>query len=111
MTHQFAFDLITTRKPHRCWGCVETFPKGTRMWRWSGKSDGALLTTHTCEPCQVVIDRACKLDRHLAEEGLDEGCVREWRHQEKMAEARLETARALRAAEEAIARSEKAGPA
>lgn len=81
MSDTLSLDLVVTRKPHRCWGCVETFAKGTKMWRHVGKSDGELFSTYTCEPCQAEMDEACRRDPYLADAGLEEGCVRDWRRE------------------------------
>ena len=49
------------------------------MWRHVGKSDGVLFSTYACEPCQAEMNEACRRDPYLADDGLDEGCVRDWR--------------------------------
>jgi len=67
---------VVTRKQHECWGCCEVFPKGTPMHRVVNK-DGRLLTTYWCVPCQDFIDEAVKRDRYLADDGFDQGWVRD----------------------------------
>lgn len=72
----------TTRKPHQCWGCCATFPKGTVMYRVVTK-DGGLSTTYWCEPCQAFVDRMAKDDPLSVEDGLMKGDVKEWMEEEE----------------------------
>ncbi len=46
-------DLVTTRKPHKCFGCEIVYPAGTRMRRCVIK-DGELFTTYHCPVCNEV---------------------------------------------------------
>lgn len=79
-----------TRKPHRCWGCCKTFPKGTTMYRVVTK-DGGLATTYWCEPCQAFVDRLAKQDPHAVQDGMMEGDVKEWMEEDARQNAIAET--------------------
>ena len=43
--------FVTTRKPHQCWGCAETFPPGTRMDLTAGVFQGDFHSAYYCEDC------------------------------------------------------------
>ncbi len=47
--------FVTTRKPHQCWGCAETFPAGTRMDYVAGVFDGDFSSTYYCETCSEYL--------------------------------------------------------
>ena len=74
-------DEVCTRKPHRCWGCLVQFPRGTAMHRVVSKDDGFLMTTYWCKPCQDFIDEAVKRDPYLRDDGFELGYVAECRRE------------------------------
>lgn len=43
---------VTTRKPHRCWGCALVYPAGSRMGADAVSEDGTVSTVYWCETCQ-----------------------------------------------------------
>lgn len=51
--------LVVTKKPHTCFGIVaggqHEIPKGTRVFRESGKCEGKFGTVYICLPC---VDKA-----------------------------------------------------
>ena len=47
---------VTTRKDHRCEGCVEIIPKGSKVTRCKGKWQGRFYDYHLCEPCRKYMD-------------------------------------------------------
>lgn len=44
--------VVKTRKPHRCWGCCKTLPKGTLMHKETRFEDGSPNHFYTCQPCE-----------------------------------------------------------
>lgn len=44
---------VTTRKPHRCFGCGRTFPTGTQM-DFSVFVDDGIFNCYLCKSCQKV---------------------------------------------------------
>ena len=51
---------VTTRKPHKCFGCRDVIPAGTQAWYTAGKWDGD-FSYYLCETCnEWVMDN---LDR------------------------------------------------
>lgn len=45
--------VVKTRKPHRCWGCLEIIPAGTRVWSETSAYDGTVGTIYMCDPCNA----------------------------------------------------------
>lgn len=80
-------ELVTTRKPHRCFGCVETFPARTLMHRHVWRDDG-IHTAYWCVPCQAFLTEAIKRDPYLQDDGVEEGWVRECREEQARQEAK-----------------------
>ena len=52
---QLDFKTVKTRKPHKCWGCEETYPIGTEMECITSKDGGEFITAYWCKICQAVI--------------------------------------------------------
>jgi DNA-directed RNA polymerase subunit RPC12/RpoP len=53
---------VTTKKPHRCFGCWRKFPSGTKMIYTAGKdSEGNFGTNYVCHTCHKIMD-AMKYD-------------------------------------------------
>ncbi len=42
---------VTTRKPHRCFGCCTTIPSGSQAERDTCKSDYIIYTIYLCKDC------------------------------------------------------------
>jgi hypothetical protein len=42
---------VTTRKPHKCWGCTEEFPPGTNMRYIVSVDAGELCSSYWCLAC------------------------------------------------------------
>lgn len=40
-----------TRKPHRCWGCAELFPKGSTLSFSVSTDMGSVMTAYWCDEC------------------------------------------------------------
>ena len=47
--------MVTTRKPHRCWGCLRKFPEGTKM-TMNVTVDVIPFTSYWCETCEEIIN-------------------------------------------------------
>ena len=54
MCQRIAYKLVTTRKPHRCFGCEEQYPKGSRLHAQTMRGDGKVYTLHLCDRCNVA---------------------------------------------------------
>ena len=52
----FSAKVVTTRKPHSCWGCGIKYPPGTRMQAVT-TVDGGIETVYWCPVCQEYWDR------------------------------------------------------
>ena len=61
---------VITRKEHRCWGCMRTFPAKTIMEVSVCVDAGELLRTYTCKDCSDFIQT---LDAYELEDGFCEG--------------------------------------
>ena len=77
MSQYISNESVKTRKPHQCWGCLETFPIGSTLRRWVGKSDGVLLSLYICPECDAYIAERKKDDRWYGEDGFEQGFVRD----------------------------------
>lgn len=48
--------IVTIRKEQQCWGCTESFPKGTRL-RYSKHVDGGVFqSAYWCRVCDATYD-------------------------------------------------------
>lgn len=48
--------IVTTRKPHICWGCGYEFKPGTEMEYITNIDGGAFIHSYWCPICRKVID-------------------------------------------------------
>ena len=48
--------IVTTRKPHRCWGCWKSFRKGSQLLAQTTASSDGIGTSYTCQDCHCWID-------------------------------------------------------
>jgi len=55
---------VKTGKPHVCWGCCETFPKGLKMQRVVSRDLKKLSTVYWCDSCQTYIDEKASMDEY-----------------------------------------------
>jgi len=46
--------MVTTRKPHKCWGCRREFPAGEKMKFVKCIDGGQITNVHWCEVCEKV---------------------------------------------------------
>jgi hypothetical protein len=53
--------VVTTRKPHSCWGCGIKYPPGTKMNAVTSV-DGEIATDYWCPTCVEYWDRYCDPD-------------------------------------------------
>lgn len=56
MTTTTTAKLVTTRKPHRCWGCWHMFPAGNEMTHLTTFAPEGIGHDYTCQHCQGWID-------------------------------------------------------
>jgi hypothetical protein len=69
-------DIKKTRKPHRCFGCLEMIPIGSPAHMQTIADGGCVYSNYTHTVCQQVIDN---MDLRYGDE-IDEGCVIEEMH-------------------------------
>ena len=73
--------VVTTRKPHTCWGCREIIPSGTRVFTETSADEGVAQTCYWCSGCDRFLrDNFMRLD--LDGKGFAEGEVGEIREEE-----------------------------
>lgn len=48
---------VTTKKPHKCWGCGGIIPKGRNVSRQSQADEGRSFSVYTCEVCDMFMSR------------------------------------------------------
>ena len=63
MSHTFDQRTVTTRKPHKCWGCTAEFPSGSRMVYVVSVDAGVWYRTYWCETCDDVVSSYSYNDR------------------------------------------------
>ncbi len=69
--------LVTTRKPHQCWGCEKVFPAGTKLSCVTTADGGEFNTVYWCARCQEVLqEHGEDIDRY--DDGLLLGEVAEY---------------------------------
>ena len=51
MSERIRSQIVTTRKPHRCFGCCKTIPTGSPAERDVCRSDDIMYTIYLCEDC------------------------------------------------------------
>ena len=62
--------IVSTRKPHKCCGCMRTFPPKTRMEYTVSVDGGDFSTAYFCETCQQILS---DMDPFDYEDGIREG--------------------------------------
>ena len=72
--------MVTTRKPHDCWGCAKKFPTGTRMWFTKTADGGGISMAWLCEECIDILD---SLEAWEKEDGFDYGELLNYKQGEK----------------------------
>ena len=54
MSEAIGRKMVTTRKPHTCFGCGRSFPKGTRMEKCLVVDGGYAWSCYLCKTCVNV---------------------------------------------------------
>jgi hypothetical protein len=67
----YASKKVTTRKKHRCTGCMRAFPPGTNMEKYAGFFEGEFFHGYTCTTCQSILEYF----RDRFEDGYDDGDI------------------------------------
>jgi len=67
--------IVNTRKKHKCFACLETFPSGSKMQRQVIVDDG-IGQIYTCQNCQELLNEYP--DEFLYFNEFPEGCVQEF---------------------------------
>lgn len=70
-----ATKTVTTRKEHRCDGCLRTFPAGSEMHTQSIQDGGRVYTWRTCQECVYLVDLYCREDAY------GDGCPEGFRYE------------------------------
>ncbi len=65
--------IVKTHKLHRCWGCKEQFPVGSKMTRCTC-ADDVIASFYWCEQCQLILN---SLPMWESAQEWDEGQLRE----------------------------------
>lgn len=65
--------LVTTRKEHKCFGCIETIEKGQKAVACKGEQDGKPMSLHLHEECNKIIAK----DKWFSGSGFYFGCIKE----------------------------------
>lgn len=60
--------MVKTRKPHQCFGCGRTRPKGTNMHCQVNAGDDGIYTVYNCDVCWSIMSKY----------GDDEGMIDDW---------------------------------
>lgn len=67
---------IKTRKPHQCFGCLKTIPKGSIAHVQVNNDGGTLNSIYTHPACEKII-REMAIDMHY-DDTYDEECVTQY---------------------------------
>lgn len=76
--------LVTTRKPHTCFGCERKFPSGTTMEFCSIADGGTVNNSYLCLTCLEVVSET------VIESGYFEFCFGDLREESLALEAERE---------------------
>ncbi len=68
---------VVTRKPHRCFACLEMFPAGVEMQLSTQVGDGHIYNLYLCEECEEFIIKHHDFCFDPFEFCYHEGCVKE----------------------------------
>jgi flavoprotein len=67
--------IVKTRKPHKCHGCLEVIPKGTKVYSQTCVEDDRIYTIYMCDACLEYCGNCTKcLDYGEAYEGYVREC-------------------------------------
>ena len=47
--------LVTTNKPHKCWGCTKEFPAKSKLRRVTCSDGREISTAYWCASCEKII--------------------------------------------------------
>ena len=47
-------NMVVTRKPHTCWGCLGVFPAGSSLMACTAADGGRIATTYWCAVCDEI---------------------------------------------------------
>ena len=71
--------IVTTRKPHKCYGCLKEIPKGTPTYMQVAKTDdGSLGNSYFCNVCKDYCqNKECRecFEFELANPGFIKECI------------------------------------
>ena len=72
--------VVKTRVPHVCWGCGDTFPKGTEMLCITSSDMGKIASSYFCSVCDETMAES-KDD--FRDDGIGFGDLKTWREENK----------------------------
>lgn len=55
MTDVLTDKVVVTRKSHQCWGCGDTYEKGSKMRYNTYAEDGTMFSAYWCETCNHIM--------------------------------------------------------
>lgn len=67
--------IITTRKPHKCWGCAEEFPSGSKLRKYVAVDNGEFQASYYCPDCD---ERVTEIDDYVLQEGFAMGEIKQY---------------------------------
>ena len=79
MCEQISSKQVTTRKPHRCFGCCQEIPKGVTVSADTMRGDCSIYTLYLCDPC-TALEQELAANRgpyHVWDEPYSEGGLAE----------------------------------
>ncbi len=56
MAQPISIKKVVTRKEHRCWGCGDTFPKGSNLEYTTYVDGGRISSAYWCDTCLKFLD-------------------------------------------------------
>lgn len=76
---------VVTRKDHHCWGCLNVYPRGSRLLSESFAENHKAYHLYTCPDCNQFLekyeDKVYGLDPQFEEKGLPEGSLNKLKQQ------------------------------
>ncbi len=78
MGYYIKWKEVKTRKPHRCFGCMKTYPKGTMMVSATNVDGGDINSCYWCNVCQEYMRRFFELGDETGEGEIFENDPENW---------------------------------
>ena len=69
---------VKTRKPHKCWGCDEEHPKGSKMISSTYVDGGEIHSSYWCATCVKYMDKYWESDDECGEGDIKANDLEGW---------------------------------